>query len=75
MNRKYTNRGYLDALDQKVLVYDGAMGTSLQALNLTAQEFGGEKLNGISILETSKPLSFNAASRQDMYISAPPSTE
>lgn len=46
MNRKYTNRRYLDALEQKVLVYDGAMGTSLQALNLSAQDFGGEKYNG-----------------------------
>ena len=25
--RKYTNRKYLDALDKKVLVFDGAMGT------------------------------------------------
>jgi len=46
MNRKYTNRKYLDALQKKVLVFDGAMGTSLQKLNLTAKEFGGEKLNG-----------------------------
>ncbi len=45
-DRKYTNRRYLDALDQKVLVFDGAMGTSLQVLNLTAQQFGGEKYNG-----------------------------
>ena len=30
MNRKYTNRKYLDALEKKVLVFDGAMGTSLQ---------------------------------------------
>ena len=30
MNRKYTNRRYLDALEKKVLVFDGAMGTSLQ---------------------------------------------
>ncbi len=29
-NRKYTNRSYLDALEKKVLVFDGAMGTSLQ---------------------------------------------
>ena len=28
--RKYTNRRYLDALQEKVLVFDGAMGTSLQ---------------------------------------------
>ncbi len=46
MHRKYTNRRYLDAMEQKVLVYDGAMGTSLQALNLTAEDFGGEKYNG-----------------------------
>ena len=46
MNRKYTNRRYLDALEQKVLVFDGAMGTSLQNQNLTAKEFGGEQYNG-----------------------------
>ncbi len=44
--RKYTNRTYLDALEKKVLVYDGAMGTSLQNQHLTAEHFGGEKLNG-----------------------------
>lgn len=46
MNRKYTNRKYLDALEQKVLVFDGAMGTSLQVQNLVAQHFGGEQYNG-----------------------------
>ncbi len=46
MTRKYTNRKYLDLLDQKVLVFDGAMGTSLQKLNLTAVDFGGERTNG-----------------------------
>ena len=46
MNRKYTNRKYLDALEQKVLVFDGAMGTSLQLQNLTADHFGGEQYNG-----------------------------
>lgn len=45
-NRKYTNRRYLDSLEKKVLVFDGAMGTSLQNLHLTAEHFGGEKLNG-----------------------------
>ena len=44
--RKYTNRRYLDALEKKVLIFDGAMGTSLQAQDLTAREFGGEQLNG-----------------------------
>ena len=41
-NRKYTNRRYLDALEKKVLVFDGAMGTSLQLQNLTAEHFGGQ---------------------------------
>src|SRR5690349_203877 len=44
--RKHTNRRYLDALEQKVLVFDGAMGTSLQVQNLTAEHFGGEQYNG-----------------------------
>ncbi|HEX5840737.1 MAG TPA: homocysteine S-methyltransferase family protein, partial [Anaerolineales bacterium] len=44
--RRYTNRKYLDALEEKVLVFDGAMGTSLQVQNLTAEHFGGEQYNG-----------------------------
>ena len=44
--RTYTNRRYLDALETKVLVFDGAMGTSLQNQNLTAEHFGGEQYNG-----------------------------
>ena len=44
--RKYTNRRYLDALEKKVLVFDGAMGTSLQKQHLTAEHFGGEQYNG-----------------------------
>src|SRR5512146_225125 len=46
MNRKYTNRKYLEAIEKKVLVFDGAMGTSLQVQNLTAEHFGGEQYNG-----------------------------
>jgi 5-methyltetrahydrofolate--homocysteine methyltransferase len=44
--RTYTNRKYLDAIEKKVLVFDGAMGTSLQVQNLTAEHFGGEQYNG-----------------------------
>jgi len=44
--KKYTNRRYLDALEKKVLVFDGAMGTSLQNQHLTAEHFGGEQYNG-----------------------------
>lgn len=46
MPRKYTNRRYLDALQQRVLIFDGAMGTNLQAQKLTALHFGGERYNG-----------------------------
>jgi 5-methyltetrahydrofolate--homocysteine methyltransferase len=40
------NRRYLDALQQRVLIFDGAMGTSLQTQNLTPAHFGGEQYNG-----------------------------
>lgn len=46
MSRKYTNRRYLDALEERVLIYDGAMGTNLQKMNLGAKEFGGERYVG-----------------------------
>ncbi len=46
MKRQYTNHRYLDALEKKVLVFDGAMGTNLQLQNLTAEHFGGEQYNG-----------------------------
>jgi 5-methyltetrahydrofolate--homocysteine methyltransferase len=34
------------ALDERVLCLDGAMGTALQAANLTAEDFGGEAFEG-----------------------------
>jgi 5-methyltetrahydrofolate--homocysteine methyltransferase len=37
---------YLQTLDRRVLVYDGAMGTSIQQLGLTAADFGGADLDG-----------------------------
>jgi len=46
MKRKYTNRRYLDALQERIIVFDGAMGTSLQQQALGAAEFGGEQYNG-----------------------------
>ncbi|NMC79328.1 MAG: methionine synthase [Chloroflexi bacterium] len=46
MKRTYTNRRFLDALDERVLIVDGAMGTSLQKMNLTAEDFGGERYMG-----------------------------
>ena len=35
-----------DALNSRILVLDGAMGTMLQARNLTAADFGGAALEG-----------------------------
>ncbi len=56
MERKYTRRGYLDALQKYVLVFDGAMGTSLQKQKLSAADFGGERTNGCNdYLVISKP--------------------
>ncbi len=46
MQRQYTNRRFLDAIQERVLIYDGAMGTSLQNQHLTAEHFGGERTNG-----------------------------
>jgi 5-methyltetrahydrofolate--homocysteine methyltransferase len=46
MERHYTNKRYLEALEKRVLIYDGAMGTSLQTQNLTPEHFGGEQYNG-----------------------------
>ena len=41
-NHKY----YLEVLNKKVLIFDGAMGTSLQNQNLTDADFGGSKYAG-----------------------------
>jgi 5-methyltetrahydrofolate--homocysteine methyltransferase len=41
-----TDSAFLRALQERVLVFDGAMGTSLQALELPAERFGGPKLEG-----------------------------
>jgi 5-methyltetrahydrofolate--homocysteine methyltransferase len=46
MSRLITHRRFLDALNERVLIFDGAMGTSLQRQNLTAAHFGGEQYNG-----------------------------
>jgi 5-methyltetrahydrofolate--homocysteine methyltransferase len=46
MNRNPTTHPNLQALHKRVLIYDGAMGTNLQAQDLTAGHFGGEQYNG-----------------------------
>lgn len=42
----FTNRRYLDAIEQRVILFDGAMGTNLDRQHLTADHFGGEKSAG-----------------------------
>ena len=39
-------RDYLGLLEQRVLIFDGAMGTQLMALDLQPADFGGERYNG-----------------------------
>ncbi len=39
-------RDYLRLLQERVLIYDGAMGTQLMALELSAEDFGGERYLG-----------------------------
>ena len=45
-NRTARVRELLKAANERILVLDGATGTALQSLNLTAQDFGGPELEG-----------------------------
>ena len=42
-NIPFANRRYLDALDDHIVIFDGAMGTSIQAYSLTAEDYGGQQ--------------------------------
>src|SRR5437763_13792312 len=46
MTEKKIQSRYLDELNRRVLVYDGAMGTNIQRYNLSAEDFGGKALEG-----------------------------
>src|ERR1700737_3246535 len=37
---------YLDTLANRVLIFDGAMGTNIQGYQLTAQDYGGQATEG-----------------------------
>lgn len=41
-----TRPTYLEALQSRVLIYDGAMGTSIDDYDLTAEDYGGEQTFG-----------------------------
>lgn len=50
------NSSFEKLLNEKIIVFDGAMGTNIQSQNLTADDFGGEHLNGCNeYLLISKP--------------------
>lgn len=47
---------FLEAVNQRVVIYDGATGTNLQLRNLTADDFGGESFEGCNeILVDTRP--------------------
>jgi 5-methyltetrahydrofolate--homocysteine methyltransferase len=47
---------FLDLVNERVVVYDGATGTNLQELGLTADDFGGPELEGCTdILSVTRP--------------------
>jgi 5-methyltetrahydrofolate--homocysteine methyltransferase len=49
-------KSFLEMLNEKIIVFDGATGTHLQGQELTADDFGGEHLNGCNeYLVVSKP--------------------
>ncbi|HEY0528106.1 MAG TPA: methionine synthase [Gemmatimonadaceae bacterium] len=46
MTERRTESRYLQELERRVLVYDGAMGTNIQRYNLSPDDFGGKSLEG-----------------------------
>lgn len=46
MNRKQRTALLKEQLKKRILVLDGAMGTAIQDLNLTAEDFGGPEYEG-----------------------------
>ncbi|MGA2834973.1 MAG: methionine synthase [Acidimicrobiales bacterium] len=45
-----TESSYLQAVSERVVIFDGAMGTNLQMAELTADDFGGPELEGCNEL-------------------------
>lgn len=69
MTRQYTNRRYLDALKDRVLVFDGAMGTSLQKMNLSDADFGGARYAGCNdVLVLTRPAAVESVHRSFLEV-------
>jgi len=48
--------GFLDLVRERVVVYDGAFGTYVQTLDLSAEDYGGESLEGCpEVLAVTRP--------------------
>ncbi|MGA8074577.1 MAG: homocysteine S-methyltransferase family protein, partial [Candidatus Acidiferrales bacterium] len=55
-DRAQRRQALLDALESRILVLDGAMGTMVQQKNLTAEDFGGPALEGCNeVLVRTRP--------------------
>ncbi len=66
-----TTHGYLAALGKRVLVFDGAMGTNLQAMGLTPDDYSGEQYEGcIDYLVISKPEAVEEVHRAFLEVGA-----
>src|SRR5512135_3272807 len=64
-----SHNSYLQALQSRLLIFDGAMGTSLQAQHLTAEQFGGERTNGCNdFLVISYPQAVEAVHRSFLEV-------
>lgn len=50
MTLTQNNPSLQEALKSRILILDGAMGTMIQQANLTAEDFGGEELDGCNEL-------------------------
>lgn len=62
---------YLDALDKRVLIFDGATGTWLQTQDLASDDFGGPDLEGCNeILNATRPDVIDALHRAYLDVGA-----
>lgn len=65
----HTNRRYLDAIEDHIVIFDGAMGTSIQNYNLTADDYGGEQYNGcVDYLVMTRPEVIQAIHRSFLEV-------
>lgn len=60
---------YLDLVKQRIVIFDGAMGTNLQLQDLTAEDFGGKQFEGCNEhLLLSKPSAIETVHRSFLEV-------